>query len=182
MNNIIYLNGLQITNVNNSENTAEIEGYAAHFNSVNLNNQIVNAASFDAFFEMYNSNKLKPRFNYEHTDQLIGGIDELTIKEDGLYMKAHLTKNVKVVSDTILPLIESGDLNSFSTEGYISDIIEFEDGSYYIKNFMLTGVSIVSRPADINAKFSLNAFLAEYKQEKQNKIEEVEQQSKWYLL
>lgn len=184
MNNTIYLDGLKIQSVNANENIVEIEGYAAHFGKANLNNEIVNASSFDDFFDLYNANKIKPRLNYEHTDQLLGGIDGLEVKEDGLYMKAHLTKSVKIVSDTILPLIESGDLCSFSTEGYIdyNDIVEYADGTYLAKKFMLIGVSVVSVPADPQAKFSLNSFINEYKQYKEQELKDLKNNSKWFLL
>lgn len=180
----IYLNGLGITKVTNTENFANIEGFAAHFGQANLNMEIVNAESFNDFFELYNSKKLVPRLNYEHTEQLLGGIDSLEIKENGLYMKAHLNRNVKMVADTILPLIESGDLNSFSTEGFINynDIVEHEDGSYYVKSFMLTGVSIVSCPADPDAKFSLNSFISEYIEKKKETENEIVKNLKWFNL
>ncbi len=182
--NTIYINGLNIENVTNSDSSVTIEGYAAHFEKANLNREIVTADSFNDFFELWNNGKLRPRLNYEHTEQLLGGIDDLSVKENGLYMVAHLNKNVKIVSDTILPLIESGDLNSFSTEGYIdwNDIVENEDGSYFVKSFMLTGVSIVSCPADPDAKFSLNSFINEYMESKRQKLEEIKNNLKWYQL
>lgn len=184
MENRIYLNGLDIKKVSNTENFVNIEGFAAHFGKANLNREIVNADSFNDFFELYKDGKLKPRLNYEHTEQLLGGIDNLEIKDNGLYMTAHLNKNVKIVSDTILPLIESGDLNSFSTEGYIdwNDIVEKEDGSYYVKSFMLTGVSIVSCPADPDAKFSLNSFISEYIEKKKETENEIVKNLKWFNL
>lgn len=180
----IYLNGLDIVNVVNSENTASIEGYAAHFNVPNLNYEIVDANSFNDFFELYNAGKIKPRLNWEHGDTILGGIDSLEIKDNGLYMKAHLNKGVKLVSDTILPLIEGGDLNSFSTEGFIdwNSIVENEDGTYYAKSFMLVGVSIVSVPADPEAKFSLNSFIKEYIESKKETVEEIKNNLKWYQL
>lgn len=184
MENRIYLNGLGITKVTNTENFVNIEGFAAHFEKANLNREIVNAESFNDFFELYNAGKLRPRLNYEHTEQLLGGIDSLEIKDNGLYMKAHLNKNVKMVSDTILPLIESNDINSFSTEGFIdwNDIVENEDGSYFVKSFMLTGVSIVSCPADPDAKFSLNSFINEYLEKKKETVNQINKNLKWFNL
>lgn len=179
----IYLNGLNIENVKNNTHTLDIEGTIAHYNRANLNRERVDSKSFDKFFELYNANKLRPRLNYEHTDQVIGGVDEIVSFDDCLYMKAHLSKNVAIVRDTIIPLIESNDLTSFSTEGYVdyNDIEEFNDGTYYVKNFMLTGVSIVSCPADWEAKFSLTNAINEYinykDEETTNKI-----QSKYYLF
>lgn len=184
MKNRIYLNGLGITNVTNTENFVNIEGYAAHFGQPNLNREIVNADSFSEFFELYNAGKLRPRLNYEHSEQLLGGIDNLEIKDNGLYVQAHLNKNVKIVADTILPLIESNDISSFSTEGFIdwNDVVEYEDGSYYAKSFMLTGVSIVATPADPEAKFSLNSFITEYIQKKKESENQIHKNLKWFKL
>ena len=178
--NTVYLNGLQIENVKDTEKTVEIEGFICHFNKANLNNEIVDANSFNNFFSLYRNNKLRPRLNYEHTNQLIGGIDEIETFDEGLYMRAHLAKNVAIVRDTILPLIEIKDLTSFSTEGYVdfNDIIEHADGTYYVSNFMLTGCSIVSCPADPQAKFSLSNFIKDYIAQKEEQQKQMEQNSK----
>lgn len=184
MENKIYLEGLHIENVKNNDNTVDIEGTICHYNRANLNREIVDENSFKKFFSLYNENKLKPRLNYEHTDQVIGGIDEIVSFEDCLYMKAHLSKNVAIVRDTIIPLIETKDLNSFSTEGLVNfdDVEEFEDNTYYVHNFILTGVSIVSCPADWEAKFTLKNFINEYIAEKESKKEEIKNNSKIMLL
>ena len=184
MNNNIYLNGYKIENVKNTENTLNIEGTICHWNTANLNRERVDKNSFNHFFELYNSGKIRPRLNYEHTDQVIGGVDEIVPFDDGLYMAAHLAKNVAIVRDTIIPLIETSDLCSFSTEGLVNydDIEEFNDGTYYVKNFLLTGISIVSVPADPCAKFSLANFINDYQAEKLKKANENINKSKYYLF
>lgn len=178
--NTVYLNGLQIENVKDSEKTVEIEGFICHFNKANLNNEIVDKNSFNNFFSLYRNKQLRPRLNYEHTDQIIGGIDEIEQFDEGLYMRAHLAKNVAIVRDTILPLIETNDLTSCSTEGFVdfNDIIENNDGTYYVSNFMLTGCSIVSCPADPQAKFSLSNFIKDYIAQKEEQQKQIEQNSK----
>lgn len=184
MENNIYINGLKIVDFVSNEKTVDISGYAAHFGTANLNREIVDGNSFSKFFELYDTKQLVPRLNYEHTDTVIGGIDSLEIKDNGLFMKAHLTKSVKIVEEMILPLIETNDLCSLSTEGYIdyNDIVENEDGTYYANTFLLTGVSIVSCPADPDAKFSLNSFINEYMESKRQKVEEIKNNLKWYQL
>ena len=85
----------------------------------------------------------------------------------------------------IIPNILSGDLNSFSTEGYIKDgyngIVENEDGTYYVKDFLLTAVGIVPTPADWDATFTLANYLKGYEEDKR-KRESEEQKRKWYLF
>lgn len=181
----IYLNGLKIENAKNTDNILEIEGYICHWDDANLNHERVNSQTFDKFFELYNANKLRPRLNYEHTDQIIGGVDEIVPFDRGLYMTAHLAKNVAIVRDTIIPLIETGDLCSFSTECAVNynDIEELQDNTYILHNAMLVGVAVVSQPADPLATFSLKNFINEYKLQKQAEQEKINNSnSKFYLF
>lgn len=187
--NRIFIDGLKIENFKNDDKIVHIEGVACTFGDANLNNEIVDEKSFEKFFELYNQNKIKPKLNWEHRDDiLVGGIDEIISDKTGLYITAHLLKDIAFVRDTLLPLIENKDINSFSTEGLLSynDIYEREDGTYYCKNFLLTGVSIVANPACTEAKFTLKNFINQYitdKKAEQEKIEEENQvKSKYYLF
>lgn len=179
--NKLYLyNQFAINNVQEDDNIIKVDGYCCHYNKINLNNEMVDEKSFDAFFELYNANKLKPNLNYNHTEQLIGGIDSITSMKDGLFMQAHINKDVAIVRDMIAPLIMSGDINSFSTEGWILNgydgIVELNEGNaYYVKDFMLMGVAVVANPADWDAKFSIANYIKDLKKP-------VELPSKWYLL
>ena len=160
---IILRNTFHIENASSEDGNLTINGYCAHYDTPNLNSEIVNADSFNYFFSLYNDKKLKPALNFNHTDTIIGGIDSIESKEDGLWMQAHLNGNVAICRDMIIPCILNGDLDSFSTEGYIygnTDGIDFnEDGSYYVKNFLLTAVAIVATPADADAKFTVKNYL-----------------------
>lgn len=152
-----------ITNAVEDDNALHIEGYAAHYNRANLNREIVNASSFDAFFKLYNEGKLRPCLSYEHDNTLIiGAIDNLESKKDGLYMNAHLTRSVPLCQ-TLIPNILAGNISSFSTEGMVLngvDGIEYMDnGDYFVKDFMLTAVSVVNTPADWDAKFTVKNYL-----------------------
>ena len=166
MDKILYLNdNFEIQNTVETDNFLAIEGYACHYDKKNLNNQVVDGESFRTFFEMYKANQLNPRLNYNHTDDVIGGIDELTPMSDGIWIKAHLNKMIPMVKDMIIPNVLAGDINSFSTEGYVkggyNGIVELENG-YYVKDFILTGVSVVSTPADAEATFSIANYIREY--------------------
>lgn len=167
MNNIL-LGNYRITNAIQNENKLKIEGYICHFGVANLNREIVDKKSFDKFFQMMENKQIKPKLNYNHTDNIIGGINEIKVVEDGLFMKAYINREVAIVRDMIEPNIISGEIDSFSTEGYVPDgyagIVPNRDGSYYVKNFIITCVSVVSVvPADPNATFTLSNFIDEYK-------------------
>ena len=161
-NNIFYIDGMTITNSVESDSRLDISGYACHWNVANLNGEIVNKDSFNSFFSLYSNNRLTPSLTWEHLDTVIGGIDELSCDDAGLVMKAHINKDVKICNEMIIPNIIAGDINSFSTEGYIlngmNGITEKEDG-YYVHDFILTAVSIVRTPADYDAKFTVKNYL-----------------------
>jgi len=174
-NKIFICKNYAITNAVEDGNFLKIEGYACHFNQKNLNNEIVDEKSFKDFFELYNAKKVVPALNWSHTDTIIGNIDKLESKSDGLFMQARLNKSVKIVEDMIAPNILSGAINSFSTEGYCQGgydgiVYNEKDGSYYVKSFLLTAVAVVAVPADWEAKFSVsNLFKNNKPQEPETK-------------
>lgn len=163
-------NRFELANAAQESDFLKIEGYACRFDMENLNGQICDAKSFDAFFEMYNSGKLRPYVNWEHdSDKVIGGIDDIAVMDDGLYLQARLNMNVPLVRDMIAPNVLAGDIDSFSTEGRtlnspMEDLIVRKDGSFYVKNFILTAVAVVTIPADWTAKFGLANYLEGWKQ------------------
>lgn len=186
----IQIGNFKIENALQKDDTIEIEGFACHFNKENLNGEIVDANSFTTFFKMMEEGKLKPKLNWNHTDTLIGGINDIISVDEGLYMNAYLNTNIAIVRDMIGPSVLAKELDSFSTEGYIQNgydgIVEMEDGSYYVKDFLLTAVAVVPTPADWNATFTLKNFIDEYKASKQTEIsrlkEENDKKSKYYLF
>lgn len=159
---LIY-NTFRIENAVTEDEQLVINGMCAHYNVPNLNSEIVDESSFNYFFNLYNEGKIKPALNYNHTDTIIGGIDVIESRKDGLWMQAHLNGNVAICRDMIIPSVLSGDLDSFSTEGYIhggTDGIVFnDDETYFVKDFLLTAVAVVPTPADYNAKFSIKNYL-----------------------
>lgn len=181
-NKIFIYNDFKIENAISEGDLLNIDGYCCHYNKVNLNGEMVNEASFKRFFEMQAEGKIKPSLNYNHSDQLIGGIDSLESRNEGLYMRAHLNKKIAFVRDTVVPCIEAGDLNSLSTEGFILNgwqgVEELGENTYYVKDFVLTAVAVVSVPADYEAKFTFRNFLQTCKPA----TPETPIKSKWYLL
>ena len=164
---------LLITNAVEEDNMLRIEGTAAHFGEANLNNEIVDEKSFDSFFLLYREGKLTPVLNFNHDPYaLIGGIDNIYTKDNALWCSAHLNKDIAICRDTLIPMVMSGDIKSYSTEGWVgfNDIVEHDDGTYYCKNFMLTGVAVVSLPADYNSEFSIKNYFENNKTLKTKKL------------
>lgn len=183
----IFFNNINIENHEEQSDRLNIAGYICHFNRENLNSEVVDSNSFDEFFEMYNEGKLKPIVNYNHdSNQIIGGVDTIEVKENGLYMQAHLNRGVKINDDMIIPNILAGTINGFSTEGFIKDgyngIVELDNGGYYVKSFLLTAVAVTATPADWDAKFSLNSFINEYIESKKDTENEIVKNLKWFNL
>lgn len=144
-----------------------IAGSAAHFHKPNLNSQVVDAKSFAKSIELFKNNTLIPALNYNHdANSLVGAVTDLNCTDETLEVSARLNKNIPLVSNMLLPMIEAGDLKSFSTEGYIDlrNCKQFEDGTYYAPEFKLTAVAIVSVPADHESRFTIrNYFDDQYK-------------------
>lgn len=183
----LYFNNIKIENHSETPERLNIEGYICHFMKKNLNEEVVDKDSFNDFFEMYGEGKLTPVVNYNHdSNQIIGGVETIETREDGLYMKAFLNRDVKINSEMIIPNILAGTINGFSTEGFIKDgyngIVELDNGGYYVKSFLLTSVAVTATPADWDAKFSLSNFIKDYSEHKNNVVEETKNNLKWYQL
>lgn len=183
----LFINNLFIENAKEEADRLTIAGYCCHFDKVNLNSEIVDEDSFKTFFSMYDEGKIAPKLNYNHDNQLIiGSIDEIISDKTGLYMTAHLNRGVKINDEMIIPNVLNKTLDQFSTEGFIKDgyngIIEHEDGSYYVKNFILTMVAIVPTPADPDAKFSLVNYINDYAARKAEEKKEIEKNSRKVFL
>lgn len=172
------LTDLTFNNVQEDDSFLRIEGYGAHYGVVNLNNELVDADSFNMFFDMYGSGKVKPVLNWNHDpNSVIGTVDTITSDTTGLWFACSVNKGVKFCDENLIPNIRAGVINSFSTEGIIrggyDGIIVNSDGSYYVKDFILTALAVCANGADYNAKFSVANMLRQTEPQKR---------SKWYLL
>lgn len=180
MNKLYYNNICKIENASVTDDILRIEGYCAHYGKANLNAEIVDAKSFDTFFRMYENKEIEPHLNWEHSDVVVGGIDQIVSKNNGLWISAHLNNSVKIVSEMIAPNILAGDIDKFSTEGYvmggIDGIVQNSDNSYYVKDFLLTAVGIVRTPADPSARFTVKNFIDNWKEEHKS------ERKLWYFL
>lgn len=176
-NKLYYNTDLTFNSVEDSNNgNLKVSGYGCHFNTTNLNNEIVDAKSFNRFFDMYRSNFISPLLNWEHDrDFVIGTVDNITSDETGLFFECTVNASIPFCKDNLIPNIKEGVIKSFSTEGVIEGgydgIITNADGSWYIKNFILTDLAIVRHPADWLSEFSVA-----------NCLKNLPQQSKYYLF
>ena len=171
---------LIINNAVEDDEFLRIDGTAAHFGTPNLNGEIVDDKSFASFFEMYADGKLKPALNYNHdNNMLVGGVDKIYIQDNTLRCSAHLNKNIAFCRDTLIPMIMSGDVKSYSTEGYVGydDIEKRDDNTYYAANFILTAVAIVPTPADYKSEFSIKNCFEQLKREEPKIV-----LRKWYFV
>lgn len=182
-NKIIYLqNDIKLINLKEDDGKMFLEGYACHYNKTNLNSQVVNAKSFNTYFDLLSKNTIsRAIMNWEHDmNKQIGAIDNITSDDDGLFIEAHLNTEIPFVNEWLVPNIKANDLSGLSTEGYvyggINGIIMNEDGSYYVKDMILTAVALTNNPADVDARFSLANAVKEWNLEKEIK------KSKWYLF
>lgn len=173
-------NDIDLLTFNSEDKVLKIEGYAAHFGTKNLNNEIVFKESFDLFFNAYDAKKIQPILNFEHDNtKQIGGIDEIFSDATGLYVKAHINRNIPYCAEWLIPNIENGDIKSFSTEAVVvggRDGIRInEDGSYIVLNAMLTAVAVVQHPADWQSEFSVMNYLKSFPEQPKP------QPVKWFL-
>lgn len=164
MDKYLWLANQAAFNAEETEDAIRIIGYGCHFNKVNLNREIVDSKSFDVFFGMYGKGEIDVKCNWEHDrDLIIGGVNSIERDDTGLIIDVTLTKGVKIVDEMIVPNIRAGVIKSFSTEGWIiggyEGIEERDDDSYYVKNFLLTNIAVVSHPADPKAEFTVANML-----------------------
>lgn len=150
------LNALRLTSTHTAADNADllvVEGYGCHFNSVNGNGEIVTEESFRDFFDELKNGRQMPYFNYQHNPEaIIGGWDSIEADDKGLICRGHLNKKVALVRDTVLPLVESGDLAGLSTEGYAMGWYDEKNNVWHSEKFILLGISLVSLPADFAAE------------------------------
>lgn len=152
----IILNALRLERVGerSQEGLIPIEGYICHFNKPNLNGEIYDEASFAWWLSELEKGGVMPALNYNHTDLIIGGWDRFESDSVGMKGYGHLNANSAQVRDNILPLVESGDVNRLSTEGWNDwNFIEERGENLYMGRFTMTAVSLVGfPPADFGAE------------------------------
>lgn len=171
--NIINLNGIRFeySAPKDGDGVQRIAGYVCRWNETNANGWNIQPGAFDKSLAAFREQGLKPRLDYEHDfSAVIGGIDSLESDDKGLRIEAHLNTGVALVRDTVLPLMQGGDLNFFSSE-FIDDEAEWDEKTQcvIVRAATLVGVAVVSLPADSGAE----AYLASYRQQPKEEKERV---------
>lgn len=169
--NIINLNGIRFEYAAHKEgdNLQRIAGYVCKWNETNANGWNIQPGAFDKSLAAFREQGLKPRLDYEHDfSAVIGGIDSLESDDKGLRIEAHLNTGVALVRDTVLPLMQGGDLNFFSSE-FIDDEAEWDEKTQcvIVRAATLVGVAVVSLPADSGAEAYLASYRPQPKEEKE---------------
>lgn len=169
--NIINLNGIRFeySAPKEGDGVQRIAGYVCRWNETNANGWNIRPGAFDKSLAAFREQGLKPRLDYEHDfSAVIGGIDSLESDDKGLRIEAHLNTGVALVRDTVLPLMQSGDLNFFSSE-FIADEAEWDEKTQcvIVSAATLLGVAVVSLPADAGAEAHLASYRPQPKEEKE---------------
>lgn len=169
--NIINLNGIRFEYAapKEGDNLQRIAGYVCKWNETNANGWNIQPGAFDKSLAAFREQGLKPRLDYEHDfSAVIGGIDSLESDDKGLRIEAHLNTGVALVRDTVLPLMQGGDLNFFSSE-FIDDEAEWDEKTQcvIVRAATLVGVAVVSLPADAGAEAYLASYRPQSKEEKE---------------
>lgn len=167
-----FFNALKLERINEDKDNGRvlIEGYACHFGKPNGNGEIVDEESFKDCLKLFKEGGQMPVFNYQHTDQIIGGWDEITTNTVGIYVKGHINTNVAYVRDNIMPLVKGGDVCHLSTEGWYEwNSMEERESGYYVGKCFLYGISLVALPADFGAKAIIKNGLAKWREENEPK-------------
>lgn len=159
----VSFNGISLQNVNSgADGDITFSGYGCHFNKINENGEVVDAKSFEKFFEKLKQNSIMPTLNYMHTSTIIGGWDSIEADDTGLLCHGRINKDVQFCKDTVIPLMLAGQLNYLSTEGFCSwDDVEDVEGGIKLNNFLLTAISLVALPADLETKINIQNFIKE---------------------
>lgn len=169
--NIINLNGIRFeySAPKDGDGVQRIAGYVCRWNETNANGWNIQPGAFDKSLAAFREQGIKPRLDYEHDfSAIIGGIDSLESDDKGLRIEAHLNTGVALVRDTVLPLMQGGDLNFFSSE-FIDDKAEWDEKTQcvIVRVATLVGVAVVSLPADSGAEAYLASYRPQPKEEKE---------------
>ena len=127
----------------------QIEGLASTFGNIDRVGDIIAKGAFTNTLEAR-----KPKFLNQHRiDEPIGVIDVAVEVEEGLFIKARMPKANDIVRN-LFPLLKMGALSNFSIGFNIVDSDTTPDGVRTIKEIELFEVSIVTMPANEDAKIT----------------------------
>lgn len=141
--------GLSLEVKDISDDFVHLEGLASTFGSIDRTGDIIAKGAF--------ANSLTRRMpvllNQHDMEQPIGVIDRADEVEEGLFIKARMPKANDTVRN-LLPLLKMGALKSFSIGFNVDDSDTTPDGTRTLKEIDLWEVSIVTIPANPDAKIT----------------------------
>ena len=124
-----------------------LKGYAATFGNTDRVGDIIEAGAFAVSLT-----ERMPKLLYQHRmSEPVGVIDRAYENDGGLIIEARMPKENSQVKD-IYPLLKMGALGDFSIGFNVKRADMSDDGIRYIKEIELWEVSIVTIPANAQAK------------------------------
>lgn len=136
-----------IKGLHDDDDFVNIEGLASTFGNLDRDNDIIAKGAFTNTL----TKRMPKLLNQHRTDQPVGVIDVAFEAEEGLRIKARMPKANSMVKD-LLPLLTMGALNAFSIGFNIVESDTSADGVRIIKEVDLFEVSIVTFPANEEAR------------------------------
>ncbi len=145
------------------ESGFRVSGYFKRWNTVNFNKEMYDENSYDKFIEdYYVKNQLYVPLNVLHQGDLFhlaGKIIKMEKTKAGLWIEGEISKSAIYYSD-IVAMIEDNILQGFSDEGWASEYEyrETENGDFYwyVQDAVLSQISLVSTPAEAEAKMIIS--------------------------
>ncbi len=151
-------NGFYFENSKEVEEGILLSGYFKKWNVNNFNNEEYAKNAYDKFINNYFiKNKLNVPINLMHGwnfESLAGKIQNMKKDDTGIFIEVLISKGA-VYFENVKQLLKDKVLQGFSDEGFAEDYEKKEDGSYLIKEAVLTKISLVDIPAEATAKIEI---------------------------
>lgn len=130
-----------------SDEYVHLEGLASTFGSIDRVGDIIAKGAFTNTL----TKRMPKLLNQHDMRQVVGVIDQAVEVNEGLFIKCRMPKANSTVMD-LLPLLKMGALSDFSIGFNVIDSETTPDGNRILKEIDLWEVSIVTIPANPDAK------------------------------
>lgn len=150
MKNMLFKNvGIPLEVKEIGDDFVHLEGFASTFGNVDRVGDIVAKGAFTNTL----TKRMPKLLNQHNMDQPIGVVDSAFEVEEGLRIKARMPKGNRMVMD-LLPLLTMGAIRDFSIGFNVVDSESTSDGVRTIKEIDLWEVSLVTIPANPEARIT----------------------------
>lgn len=140
---------LEVKELQSDDDFVHIEGLASTFGNLDRDNDVIAKGAFTNTL----TKRMPKLLNQHRMDQPIGVIDHAFEAEEGLRIKARMPKENSMVKD-MLPLLRMGALGDFSIGFNVINSDTSPDGVRTIKEIDLWEISIVTIPANPEARIT----------------------------